>query len=111
MIGLSVVNSESKSLSESPWGCSVLGWSLKRSTTLTNRILISGNSSRNNAVAARASCVGMSPAAIVTLPVPNPDTLGAVFDRSFHIQVLQMELLVRNDDVDVVLTSEAVVRH
>ena len=44
MIGLSIVNSESKSRSVSPCGCSVLACSLNRSTTLINRIFKSGNS-------------------------------------------------------------------
>ena len=53
-------------LSVKPCGCSVLGCSLKRSTTLMKRILISGNSCRNSTVAAKASCVGISPAEAIT---------------------------------------------
>ena len=47
-------------------GCSVLGCSLNKSTTLMNRIFKSGNRSRSSAVAANASWVGISPAAAKT---------------------------------------------
>ena len=66
MIGLSIVNRLSKSRSDSPCGCSVSGWSLNRSTTLTNRIFRSGNSCRSMSIAASASFVGMSPAQAIT---------------------------------------------
>ncbi len=46
---------------------------------------------------------------VVASPIPNADTLGAMFDRRFHIQVLQMHLLVGNDHVHVVQASQAVV--
>ena len=102
-----------------PVGMVRAGLSLKRSTTLMKRIFRSGNSSRSSTVAARASCVGMSPAEamttsgshtlVVTRPVPDADALGAVLNRGIHIQVLKMELLVGNDHIDVVLASEAVV--
>src|SRR5215469_8783537 len=49
-------------------------------------------------------------ALIVAGPLPNPNSLGAVRSRRIHIEVLKMQLLVRNDHVDVVLASEAVVR-
>lgn len=58
MIGRSTVNRLSKSRSESPCRCSPGGCSLKRSMTLTKRILRSGNSARSIAVAASASRVG-----------------------------------------------------
>ena len=47
-------------------GWFLLGCILNRSTTLTKRILMSGNSSRSNTVAASASWVGMSPAEAIT---------------------------------------------
>ena len=98
-----------------------VGCSLKRSTTLMKRILISGNSSRSSAVAASASCVGMSPAEamtrsgshtlIVAGPFPDADALGAVRDGGVHVQVLKMQLLVGDDHIDVVLAPQAVVGH
>src|SRR5215468_4389438 len=120
MIGLSVVNRESKSLSVKPCGCSLRGCSLKRSTTLMKRILMSGNSCRNSAVAAKASCVGISPAEAITrsgspawslLAVPDADAFRAVRDGFIHIQILQVQLFVRNNHVDVVLAAEAVIGH
>lgn len=42
-------------------------------------------------------------------PLPDTDSFGAVNDGSFHIEVLQVVLLVCDDDVDVVSTCENVV--
>jgi len=46
---------------------------------------------------------------IITGPIPDTDTLGAVRNGSFNIQVLQMLLLVRDDDVDVVFRAQAMI--
>src|SRR5208283_3918708 len=48
-------------------------------------------------------------ALIVAGPVPDTDALGAMLDCGIHIQILKVQLLVRNDDVDVVLAAEAVI--
>src|ERR1700690_3314250 len=79
MIGLSVANRESKSAYVKPWGCSVLGCSLNRSTTLMNRIFKSGNRSLSSALAANASWVGISPAAAKTTSGSWPSSLLAQF--------------------------------
>jgi len=62
------------------------------------------------AVAARASWVwyvpgarhhhGRAPALVVARLAPDADPFRAVRDGGFHIQVLQMELLVGDDHVD-----------
>ena len=62
---------ESKSASVKPCGCSVLGCSLNKSTTLMNRIFRSGNRSRSRTVAANASWVGISPRQPTRRPVPR----------------------------------------
>ena len=79
--------------SVSPCGCSVLGCSLKRSTTLMKRIFRSGNSSRSNDrrgerllcrdIAGRSHDQVRLATLVVTGPVPNADALGAV-RRSQH---------------------------
>src|ERR1017187_5445638 len=66
MIGLSRVNSESKSSSLNPCGCSDGGCSFIRSTTLTTRTLSAGRRSRNIDTAASVSRVGTSPAHAMT---------------------------------------------
>ncbi len=47
---------------------------------------------------------------VVTGPGPYAEPFRAVLDGGVHIQILQVHLLVRNDDIDVVAASEAVVR-
>src|SRR5262245_49825804 len=49
--------------------------------------------------------VGLT-ALIVAGPVPNPNALAAMADRLFHIEVLQVHLLVGDDDVDVILAAQ-----
>jgi hypothetical protein len=44
-------------------------------------------------------------------PGPDADALGAVPNRLIDGQVLEMRLLVRNNDVDIVDTTKTVVRH
>ena len=75
MIGLFVVNTLSISRSVEPCGCKVTGTSLKRSTTLTNRIFSSGSRSRRMAVAASASCVATSPQDAITTSGSTPSSL------------------------------------
>ena len=86
----------------------------------TTRTFTSGRCSRSRAVAARHSTVGTSPQLasttsgsvplVVARPVPDAQALGTVGDRRLHVQVLHvLRLLVRDDDVDVVLAAEAVV--
>jgi len=48
-------------------------------------------------------------ALIVAGPVPDSDTLGAVLDGIFHVEELQVVLLVGDNNVDVVSATEAVV--
>ena len=121
MTGLSFVKSESKSRSERPCGCSVSGIRRNRSTTLTKRIFRSGKCCFRIATAASASIVGMSPAQAITTsgsapssvrrPLPDADTLGAMNDRLIHVEIMQVRLLVRDDDVDIVARTQAVIRH
>src|SRR5271169_1549714 len=42
---------------------------------------------------------------IITRPIPDTDALCAVGDGSINIQVLQVTLFVRDNDVDVVFRS------
>lgn len=46
---------------------------------------------------------------VVGRPVPDTETLGAVRDCRFHVEVLKVLLLVGDDDVDVAFGSQAVV--
>src|ERR1035438_4246632 len=46
---------------------------------------------------------------IITGPIPDTDTLCAVRNGSFNIQVLQMALFVRDNDVDVVFRAQAMI--
>ena len=48
-------------------------------------------------------------AVVVGGPVPDADALGAVGDGGFHVEELDVVLLVGDDDVDVVGRAEAVV--
>ena len=48
---------------------------------------------------------------VVTRLRPDADAFGAVSDRSVDVEILQMQLLIADDDVDVVLTTQAVVSH
>src|SRR5215472_15196968 len=50
-------------------------------------------------------------ALVAASPVPNPYALGTVLNRCVHVEVLKVKLLVGDDDIDIVLASEAVVRH
>src|SRR6516162_2666837 len=119
MTGLSGVKRASNSRSVSPCGCSVLGTSLNKSTTFTNRILTSGKCWRSKAVAARDSMVGTSPQLAMTTSGSAPWSLLAqsqipapfvqcAIAASISI-VLEVHLLVRHNDVDVVGASQAMV--
>ena len=121
MTGLSVVKSESKSRSESPCGCSVSGMSRNRSTTLTKRIFRSGKLLPQDRDRGQRLHGWMSPALAITTsgsapcvvagPVPDADSFGAVVDGRFHVEILQMRLLVGHDDVDVIAAAQAMIRH
>lgn len=50
-------------------------------------------------------------ALVVAGPVPDSDALGAVLNSLLHVEVLQMLLLVRDNDVDVVGAAEAMVHN
>src|SRR5579864_4738851 len=119
MMGLSVVNIESKSRSESPCGCSVGDWIVIKSTTLTTRILMSGKCWRSKSTAASVSKVGTSPGTghdnirlaplVRTRPFPSPDSSRAMLDGSFHVKPLQRGLLAGDNHIHVVATPQAVI--
>src|SRR5262249_53342761 len=75
MIGLSVVNSASKSWSERPCGCSLDGCSFIRLTTLMTRTFRSGACLRRRSTAARVSKVGTSPQQAITTSGSPPRSL------------------------------------
>src|SRR5271166_3621264 len=100
MTGLSLVKSWSKSVSLKPCGCSVLGCSLIRSTTLTTRIFSSGRCSRIMETAASVSSVGTSPQQAMTTSGARPWSLLAhgqipVFGRKWDHSNLRAD-----DDLD-----------
>ena len=119
MIGLSVVNSASKSRSVSPCGCSLGGCSVIRSTTLITRTLRSGSVlaqqidggerfERRHVAAAGHHHVGLA-ALVVAGPFPDADARRAVLDRLVHGQPLRRGLFAGDDDVDVVAALQAMV--
>src|SRR5262245_18336485 len=121
MIGLSMVNRLSKSRYDKPCGCYVDGVSFRRSTTMMKRILRSGKGSRSSAdgserllgrdVAGTRHHHLRFRALIVARFRPNAEALGAMLNRLVHRQVLQVLLLVRDDDIDVVGALQAVIGH
>ena len=99
MIGLSVVNSTSKSASLRPCGCSLAGWSFIRSTTLITRIFDLGDVlpqqldrgqrlQRGHVAAAGHHHVRLA-AAVVAGPLPDADAGRAVLDRLVHVEPLR----------------------
>ena len=58
--------------------------------------------------AARHDHVGLGPL-VVAGPVPDAGALRAVRDGRLHVQVLQVYLFIRHDDVDIVNAAQAVV--
>jgi hypothetical protein len=48
-------------------------------------------------------------ALVVARPVPDACSFGAVLDRRLDVEVLEMHLLVRDDDVDVVDAAQAMI--
>jgi hypothetical protein len=48
---------------------------------------------------------------VVTGPIPDTGTLGAVRHGWLHVQILQVHLFVRHDDVDIVDAAQAVIGH
>src|SRR5271157_3950575 len=64
---------------------------------------------RGDVAGRRENYVGFA-ALIVACPVPDPDALRTVLDCRFHIEVLEVELFIRDDNINVVLASEAMVR-
>src|SRR5262249_35607304 len=119
MIGLSVVNSASKSWADRPCGCSLDGGSFIRLTTLMTRTFRSGACVRRRSTAARVSKVGTSPQQAITTsgspppvvagPLPDAEASLAVLDRLIHRQPLRCRLLAGDDDVDVVPAAQAVI--
>ena len=97
----------------------VFGISLNRSTTLTNRTLMSGKCWRSSAVAASDSIVGMSPQLAMTTSgsvpwsllaqsqMPTPFVQWSIASSMFRY--CKVHLLVGDDDVDVVDAVEAMV--
>lgn len=63
---------------------------------------------RGNVTAGRHYDVGVG-ALVVGGPIPYTETFGAVLNCFFHVQKLEMVLLICNDNVDVVRAAEAVV--
>ena len=63
---------------------------------------------RRHVAAARHDHVGFG-TLVIAGPIPDSGALRAVRDRRLHIQILQVDLLVRDDDVNVVDTAQAVV--
>ena len=121
MIGVSVVNSESKSLSREPMRVFrrrlhfeevhnvdesdlEVGELFPQQHCRRQRLL-----SRN--VARRCHHQVRLTTLVVAGPVPNADSFRTVLDCGIHVQVLQMELLVGNDHVDVVLAPQTVIRN
>ena len=58
--------------------------------------------------ATRHDYIGLD-ALVVARPIPDTGAFGAVDDRGFGVQVLQMHLFVGDDDVDVVDALQAVI--
>jgi len=48
---------------------------------------------------------------VVTRPVPDSDTFGAVLDGFFHVEELEMVLFICYNDIDIVDALETVVCH
>ena len=109
----------SNSRSVRPCGCSVCGTSLNRSTTFTNRTFTSGRCWRSSAVAARDSIVGTSPQLAMTTSGSAPWSLLAQSQMPTPLvqcaiaasmsRYCKMDLLVRDDDIDVVDAPQAMV--
>src|SRR6516165_11388571 len=119
MIGLSVVNSASKSWSGMPCGCSLGDCNRIRFTTLITRTFTSGAWRCSKSTAASVSKVGTSPAQAITTSGSTPRSLLAhsqmprpsVLYRRVHVEPLQLGLLAGHDNVDVVAAAQAVVGH
>ena len=121
MTGLSVVNSESKSRSDSPCGCSVVGLQpiqihhVDEANLQVGELLAQDRNRRQRFLRQDIAGAGHHHvrlrAAIVAGPLPDADAFCAVNDRRIHVEINQVRLLVRNDDIDVVLAAQAMVRH
>ena len=119
MIGLSVVKRLSKSRSDRPCGCSVVGRELEEvddvdEADLQVREELAQHDDgrerflRRDVAGAGHHDVGLDAFIVARLP-PDADALRAVGDGLVHVHVLQVLLLVADDDVDVVRALEAVV--
>ena len=119
MIGLSSVNSASKSWSDSPCGCSLDGLQLHQIDDIDDpdlqlgRVLakdVDGGQrlQRRHVAAARHHHVGLA-ATVVAGPLPDAEPGGAMLDRLVHRQPLRRRLFAGHDDVDVVSAAQAVV--
>src|SRR5262249_47080513 len=116
--GLSGVKMASNSRSVRPWGCSVLGTSLNRydvhEPDLRVREVLAQQGGggqglhRRHVAAARHDHIGFGPL-VVAGPIPEAEAFRAVRDRRLHVQILQVDLFVRDDHVDVVEAAQAVV--
>ena len=121
MIGLSVVNSASKSRSVSPCGCSSCGCKRHQVDDVDDPDLELGNVlpqqvdrrqrfERRDVAGAGHHDIGLT-ALIVARPLPDADASRAVPDRRVHVEPLRRRLLARDDDVDVVPAPQAMVGH
>ena len=119
MIGLSVVNSASKSRSDRPCGCSVRGLQrhqiddvdhadLEIREVLAQKIHGGERLQRGDVAGAGHHHVRLA-ACVVARPVPDADARGAVLDGRIHVEPLQRGLLAGDDDVDVVAAAQAMV--
>ena len=121
MIGLSVVNSSSKSAFgqavrmlagrlESHQIDDVDDANLQVGQFAAENIDGGQRFDRRHVAAAGHHHVGLA-AAVVAGPFPDADAGGAVLDRRVHVEPLVLGLLAGDDHVDVVAAAEAVVGH
>ena len=119
MIGLSVVNSASKSRSASPCGCSldrlqlhqvhdVDDADLQLRRVLTQQFDRGQRLQRGHVATARHHHVRLT-VAVVAGPFPDAEAGRAMLDRLIHRQPLRRRLLPGDHDVDVVAAAQAVV--
>ena len=119
MIGLSLVNRLSKSLSERPCGCSRGGHEpvevhhVDEADLEIGEVLTQQHHRRQRLLGGNVAGTGhhhvrLRPLVVARLP-PDADALGAMRDGLVHGHVLQVLLLVADDHVDVVGALEAMI--
>jgi hypothetical protein len=91
----------------------------ERIDDVTNRTFTPGKYVRRSAMAANDSLVGTSPQLAITTSGSAPWSLlaqsqipapiRAVFDRGFHLQILEMGLFVSDDNVHVINAAQAMI--